>query len=176
MRRIKNSVQLIFISALTPALLAGCVGTKEKVTAVEPPKPEQRLIVHDLRTEISSKRDQVAAHVDFTNHTGRSLEYVMFKTTAFDNQGKLVPSLKSGRPNAWLRIAGPLQDGSRTGANRWEKVWASADINCFRIEGAEVIYEDSSVEFYKLDQIEMDLAMLAPPICQTTDESLAAAD
>lgn len=173
---IKNSVQLIFISALTPILLAGCIATKEKAAVVEPLKPEQRLIVHDLRTDSSGKRNHVAAHVDFTNQTGRSLEYVMFKTTAFDNQGKLVPSLKSGRPNAWLRIAGPLHDGSRTGSNRWEKVWASADINCFRIEGAEVIYEDSSVEFYKPDQIEMDLAMLAPPICHTTDESLAAAD
>lgn len=176
MRSIKKSVQLSFLCAIVPALMAGCVTTKEKVAEVEPPKPLQRLIVHDLSTDLSGKRNQVAANVDFTNHTGRSLEYVMFKTTAFDHQGKLIPSLKSGRPNAWLRIAGPLPDGGRTGSNRWEKVWANADINCFRIDGAEVIYEDSSVEFYQLDQIEMDMAMLAPPICQTTDENLAAAD
>jgi len=173
---IRNSVQLVFLSTLVPALLAGCVATKEKVAITEPIRPEQRLVVHDLRTDVTGKRHQVAAHVDFTNQTGRSLEYVMFKTTAFDHEGKLIPSLKSGRPNAWLRIAGPLEDGTRSGSNRWEKVWANANINCFRIEGAEIIYEDSSVEFFDIDQIELDLAILAPPICQATDESLAIID
>lgn len=170
----KRTVQLIFASLVTPALLVGCVATKEKVaeTAPPPPMPEQRLVVHDLTTD-TGKKKLVAAQVDFTNKTGRSLEYVMFKTTAYDHQGQVVPSFKSGRPNAWLRIAGPLEHDSRTGAQRWEKVWASSTINCFRIEGAEVIYEDSSVEFYQLNQIELDLAMLPPTLCQEVDESLA---
>ena len=170
----KRTVQLIFASLAAPLLLAGCVTTKEKVAEVPvpPPMPEQRLVVHDLTTE-TGKKQLVAAQVDFTNKTGRSLEYVMFKTTAFDRQGQVVPSFKSGRPNAWLRIAGPLQPGSRTGAQRWEKVWASSAINCFRIEGAEVIYEDSSVEFFQLDQIELDLAMIPPALCQEVDGSLA---
>jgi len=170
----KSLVQLTFASLAAPLLLVGCVTTKEKLAEapVPPPMPEQRLVVHDLMTE-TGKKQLVAAQVDFTNKTGRSLDYVMFKTTAYDRQGQVVPSLKSGRPNAWLRIAGPLQPGSRSGAQRWEKVWASSAINCFRIEGAEVIYEDSSVEFYQLDQIELDLAMLPPTLCQDVDESLA---
>ena len=175
MKSRRHSVQLIFASVLVPTLLAGCVATKEQVVVVEPELPEQRLVIHELGTEIGNKKS-VAASVDFTNHTGRAVEYVMFKTTAFDHQGKLIPSMKSGRPNAWLRIAGPLQHGNRTGSNRWEKVWANTDINCFRVEGAEVIYEDSSVEFYQLDQIQLDLAMLPSPICQLTEESLAAND
>lgn len=148
--------------------------TKEQVTEAPPAPvlPEQRLVVHDLVTD-TNKKKVVAAQVDFTNKTGRSLEYVMFKTTAYDQNGKVVPALKSGRPNAWLRIAGPLQPDSRTGAHRWEKVWSSAEINCFRIDGAEVIYEDSSVEFYQLDQIEFDLAVIPPPLCQAIDKSLA---
>ena len=169
----KRTVQLIFASLAAPLLLAGCVTIKEKVAETPPPPmPEQRLVVHDLTTD-TGKKKLVAAQVDFTNKTGRSLEYVMFKTTAYDQQGQVVPSFKSGRPNAWLRIAGPIEHDSRTGAQRWEKVWASSAINCFRIEGAEVIYEDSSVEFYQLDQIELDLAMLPPALCQEVDKSLA---
>ena len=169
----KSTVQLIF-TLITALVLAGCVTTKEKVVEAppQPVQPEQRLVVHDLTTETGSKQ-LVAAQVDFTNKTGRSLEYVMFKTTAYDQQGQVVPSVKSGRPNAWLRIAGPLHPGSRTGAQRWDKVWANAQIDCFRIEGAELIFDDSSVEFYNTDQIELDLAVLPPALCQSVDKSLA---
>lgn len=166
-------VQLIIASVLMPLMLGGCVATQKKVAKVAPPEPSQRLIVHDLSTEVSGKRSHVTAAVDFTNDTGRSLEYVMFKTTAFDQQGREIPSLKSGRPNAWLRIAGPLDHGDRTGAKRWEKVWASKHISCFKVEGAEVIYDDSSVEFYNMDQISIDMPVLPPAMCQSLDGSLA---
>lgn len=169
----KKLAKLIFVSSIIITGLTGCVSKPEKVAVAPAPQlPEQRLIVHDLNTE-AGKKSMIAAQVDFTNMTGRSLEYVMFKTTAFDAQGKVIPSHKSGRPNAWLRIAGPLVDKSRTGVQRWDKVWAGTEVSCFRIEGAEVIFEDSSVEFYQLDQIEMDLAVLPPALCQNVEESLA---
>ena len=168
-----KSVQLIVACFVVPLILSGCVSTQKKVAVVAPAQPSQRLIVHDLSTEVIGKRSHVAAAVDFTNDTGRSLEYVMFKTTAFDSQGREIPSLKSGKPNAWLRIAGPLNHGDRTGENRWEKVWASKQISCFRVEGAEVIYDDSSVEFFDMDQISLDLTVLPPAICQSMDTSLA---
>jgi len=170
----KTNKSLMFILTLTAISLSGCVSNREKVaeTPAAPAVPEQRLVVHDLATHVGNK-SMVAAEVDFTNMTGRALDYVMFKTTAYDTEGKVISAHKSGRPNAWLRIAGPLQPQSRTGLQRWEKVWASSDIDCFRIEGAEVIFDDSSVEYYPADQIELDLTALPPALCQAVDESLA---
>lgn len=166
---------LAVLSVCTSVLvLSGCQITKPKTAAVAPPPPPpQKLIVHNLSTQVG-KRQIVAAEVDFSNDTGRSLDYVMFKTRAFDHNGKEIPAMKSGQPNAWLRIAGPISHGHRTGGQRWDKVWANSNISCFRIEGAEVIYEDSSVEFYEMDQIEMDLAALPPAVCQPIDKRVAA--
>ncbi len=171
MPRRKTTTNLLIL-ATAGAILSGCQSNKPKTVALPPP-PAEKLVVHNLATDTSKKRHIVAAHVDFSNETGRSLDYVMFKTRAFDSAGREIPALKSGKDNAWLRIAGPLKTGYRTGDTRWEKVWNSADISCFRIEGAEVIFDDSSVEFYEMDQIEMDLTALQPAVCQPVGRKVA---
>ena len=166
-----------FILVILASVLAtGCSWDRFKSAKTPPPlppAPTEKLIVHNLTTDIGGKRNHVAAHVDFSNQTGRALDYVMFKTRAFDQKGVEIPALKSGKPNAWLRIAGPFTSGHRTGNQRWEKVWASAELTCFRIEGAELIFDDSSVEFYEMDKIELDLAVMQPSICQPVAESVA---
>jgi len=133
---------------------------------------EERLVIHQLSPHKTGP-NTAAAEIDFTNKTGQSLSYVMFKTTAYDGNGNIVKAQKSGAPNAFLRLAGPIQDSKRSGVNRWNTVWADSQVVCFRIEGAEVIFSDSSVEDYALDQIEMDLATLPPSVCHHDGQTVA---
>ena len=89
----------------------------------------------------------------------------MFKTTAYTADGKVVPSKKSGRPNAWLRVAGPFAPGASSGNKRWEKVWQNKKLSCFRIEGAELIDVDGVVEYFEADQIKLAPSAAASAEC-----------
>ncbi|NRP48098.1 hypothetical protein XMM312_002260 [Marinobacterium sp. xm-m-312] len=162
-----------------PALvLSGCISlpdTTAKLTTqqpITPAPPQKTLVIHQLQTEVITQKN-VAAVIDFSNQTDRDLDYVMFKTIAFDAEGKVIPAMKSGDDHAYLRIAGPLSPEHRTGDQQWDKVWADSSVSCFRIESAELIFSDSSVEDYSTDQIELQLPTLQPAICQHDQGSLA---
>ncbi|KEA64413.1 hypothetical protein ADIMK_1659 [Marinobacterium lacunae] len=101
------------------------------------------------------KHGVVAAHIDFVNGTQNTLDYVMFKTTAYTNDGKLVRAKKTGRENAWLRVAGPFAPGESSGDKRWDKVWQNSHLSCFRIDGAELIDVNGVVEYYEADRIKL---------------------
>lgn len=169
-----KSLTIITTVTLASALLTGC-NTKPKVAESDqtPHYQDERLVIHHLSADTSNLK-LASAEIDFSNKTGRSLSYVMFKTTAYDHQGKVVAAKKSGAQNAYLRIAGPIEDSNRTGTNRWDSVWTHRQVACFKIDSAEVIFSDSSVEDFSLEQIEMDLAVLPPSICQHDTEALAA--
>ena len=136
--------------ALLAALISACAQKEIPEPVVqkpEPVKPKPVLIISDHRA--SNNRD---AHISFTNGTGKTLQYVMFKTRAYTRDGQLVPSKKSGRPDTWLRVAGPFAPGEYSGEKIWKQVWQHRNLDCFHIEGAELIFaEDQSVEYHTSD-------------------------
>ena len=172
--RMQNALKL----TLPALMLSGCISLPETTAQlvpdepVTPSKPQEKLVIHQLQTEVIAKR-QVAAVIDFSNQTDRNLDYVMFKAIAFNEAGQVIPAMKSGDHHAYLRIAGPLTPDHRTGNQQWDKVWADTGVSCFRIESAELIFSDSSVEDYSRDQIEMQLPTLQPAVCQHDTGSLA---
>lgn len=163
---------------LPALLLTGCISLPKTTTdltvqlPIAPSEPQEKLVIHQLQTEVIAKR-QVAAVIDFSNQTDRNLDYVMFKAIAFNEEGQVIPAMKSGDHHAYLRIAGPLTPDYRTGDQQWDKVWADTKVSCFRIESAELIFSDSSVEDYSSDQIELQLPTLQPAICQHDKGSIA---
>lgn len=137
--------------ALAAALLGACAQKEMPKPPVaqkpEPVKPKPVLIISDHRA--SGNRD---AHISFINGTDKTLQYVMFKTQAFTRDGQQVASKKSGRPDTWLRVAGPFAPGEHSGEKIWKQVWQHRNLDCFRIEGAELIFaEDQSVEYHTSD-------------------------
>ncbi len=163
---------------LPALLLSGCISlpetterlaTEESTAAIQ---PQKKLVIHHLQSAFIADKN-VAAIIDFSNQTDRGLDYVMFKTIAFDSDGRVIPAMLSGDDHAYLRIAGPLSPNHRTGDQLWDKVWADSAISCFRIEGAELIFSDSSVEDFAYDQIEMQLPTLQPAVCQHDQGALA---
>ncbi len=150
-------------------LLSACAEKPQPVAQapapVIPPKPKPTLLVKNFYPAPPEKRGVVAANIDFVNATESTLEYVMFKTTAYTADGKVVPSKKSGRPNAWLRVAGPFAPGASSGNKRWEKVWQNKKLSCFRIEGAELIDVDGVVEYFEADQIKLAPSAAASAEC-----------
>ncbi len=149
-----SSRNLLKLGGLIAAtlLLAACANKpKQEPVAekpVEPPKPKPVLLISSHGPQNNS-----AAQISFTNGTSRTLQYVMFKTTAYTDTGVLVPSKKSGRPNAWLRIAGPFGPNEVVSNKVWPKVWQHPHLSCFRIEGAELIFDDQSVEYHGVDRM-----------------------
>eukprot|EP01155_Anaeramoeba_flamelloides_P027216 Anaeramoba_flamelloidesa823260_23.p1 GENE.a823260_23~~a823260_23.p1 ORF type:complete len:182 (+),score=13.91 a823260_23:192-737(+) len=136
-------------------LLAACAQkqTAPPVTQHEhqpKPAPKPVLLISDHHTQGTSD-----ASISFINGTDQTLQYVMFKTTAFTGEGKPVNSKKSGRRNAWLRVAGPFAPGERVGDKLWTKVWQHPNLSCFKIEGAELIFADQSVEYHGIDRFTM---------------------
>jgi len=137
--------------ALAAALLSACVQEETLKPPVaqkpEPVKLKPVLIISDHRA--GGSRD---AHISFINGTDKTLQYVMFKTAAYTHNGQRVYSKKSGRPDTWLRVAGPFAPGEHSGEKVWKQVWQHRDLDCFRIEGAELIFaEDQSVEYHTSD-------------------------
>lgn len=159
-------------------LLSACAEKPQPVAqapepAPPPPKPKPTLQVTNFFPAPPEKKGVVAANIEFVNSTESTLEYVMFKTTAYTADGKLVPSKKSGRENAWLRVAGPFAPGQSSGNKRWDKVWQNSKLSCFRIEGAELIDVDGVVEYFEIDQIKLPSASTsaecgAPALAQTS--------
>lgn len=136
---------------IATTLLAACAQKQPEPVAVAPkpkPKPKPVLMISEHATQGTS-----AARINFTNGTGKTLQYVMFKTSAYTADGKPVNSKKSGRRNAWLRVAGPFAPGEISGDKVWKKVWQHPNLGCFRIEGAELIFADQSVEYHGVDRM-----------------------
>lgn len=156
--RLRQSARPLLLFSIA-ALLSACAEKPQPVAKIvqppppAPPKPKPALVIKSLHPTLTSRKGLVAAHIDFVNGTGRTLEYVTFKTTAYTEDGRLVRSKKTGRKNAWLRVAGPFPPGQSSGDKLWDKVWNNRKMNCFRIDGAELIDTQGVVEYYKADRI-----------------------
>ena len=146
----------IKIALLTSTLtLTGCITTPEKVSKSAPAiqKPSEAIVIHQLELTPSKNGQSTHATIDFTNQTGRELSYVMFKATAFDNKGHIIRARKSNAQHAFLRLAGPIRNKTRSGIQKWERVWANQGAKCFNIESVELIFNDSSVEEVLIPEI-----------------------
>lgn len=155
----RNTFLRALPTATATLLLAACAQKPQPVVKAPEPKkpapPPPALVIKDYHPANPSAHGVVAAHIDFINGTPNTLEYVMFKTTAFTDDGRVVRSKKSGRENAWLRVAGPFAPGESSGDKRWEQVWQNRKLSCFRIEGAELIDINGVVEYYDADRISL---------------------
>lgn len=145
-------------------LLAACVTTitgcdslfKKEPEPVPEPEPvvkvkklkEPVVQVHDFKPGKPGRGGLTDAHIVFSNISGERLQFVMFKTTAYDSQGRVVRAKKTNRPNAWLRVAGPFEPFKPAGDHKWDKIWQSKDLACIEVEGVEIIYMDGANEYY----------------------------
>ena len=166
-----HAIRIKIALLATTLALTGCV-TKPETTVKSAPivqKPKEALVIHQLELTPSKNGQSTHATIDFTNQTGRELSYVMFKATAFDNKGHIVRAHKSGAEHAFLRVAGPFAKDSRSGGQRWEKVWTQNKLSCVAIESAELIFADSSVEEIKADQIALNTFQN----CSVAEQNLA---
>lgn len=119
----------------------------EPVVKIKPLK-EPVVQVHGFKPGKPGKGGLTDAHISFSNVSGQTLQFVMFKTTAYDAQGRIVPAKKTNRPDTWLRVAGPFHPFAQTGEHKWDKIWQSNNIACFEVEGVEIIYMDGANEYY----------------------------
>lgn len=163
-KRFSNTLLRSTILAFAALALTGCLDfsflkrdPQPVVEVIPPPPPAVRpaLMVSQATPDARGSRGDVGAYINFINGTNLTIEYVMFKTTAYDHQGRVVPSKRSGDPNTWLRVAGPFSPGQASGSRHWEQLWQNRNVQCFEIEGVELIYMDGMVEFYEADRIEL---------------------
>ncbi|MBV1788783.1 hypothetical protein KQ940_12025 [Marinobacterium sp. D7] len=150
----------LLIPVVCTLMLAACAQKPQPQPVVKKPEPKPAppppsLVIRNMHPAAPEKHGVVAAHIDFVNGTPNTLEYVMFKTTAYTADGKLVRAKKTGRENAWLRVAGPFAPGESSGDKRWDKVWQNSKLSCFRIEGAELIDVNGVVEYFEADRIKL---------------------
>lgn len=163
----RSLLKIVTVGCVSAFLLSACALHKKQPEVAKVVKPVfvPPLQIKDISFKEKS-RGSVSANVDFINNTSRTLQYVTFKTTAFDSKGNLVRANKTGRVNAWLRVAGPFAPGLATGDKGWDKVWKSRAMSCFRIDGAELIDNQGVVEYYSADQLEVLPQALAKGVCQ----------
>lgn len=137
--------------------LAGCdsMFKKSESPAPEPepvvkikPLKEPVVQIHGFQTGKPGKGGLTDAHISFSNVSDQTLQFVTFKTTAYDAEGRIVPAKKTSRPDAWLRVAGPFHPFASAGEHKWDKIWQSKNITCFEVEGVEIIYMDGANEYY----------------------------
>ncbi|MFC6670066.1 hypothetical protein [Marinobacterium aestuariivivens] len=119
----------------------------EPVVKVKPLK-EPVVQIHGFKPGQPGKGGLTDAHIRFSNVSDQTLQFVMFKTTAYDAEGHIVPAKKTNRPDAWLRVAGPFRPLAPPGEHKWDKIWQHKQIACFEVEGVEIIYMDGANEYY----------------------------
>lgn len=158
---IGSMIARTLVLLVAAASLTGCLNFSKKTPEPEvvidvpppPPLPKPALLISQMTPEPPKARGDVGAYISFVNGTDLTIQYVMFKTTAYDQNGRIVPSKRSGDPNTWLRVAGPFSPGQASGSRHWEQLWQNHNLRCFEIEGVELIYMDGMVEFYHADRI-----------------------
>ncbi|GGO78719.1 hypothetical protein GCM10011348_11330 [Marinobacterium nitratireducens] len=137
--------------------IAGCNSLfSKKPEPVPEPEPvvkvkklkEPVVQVHGFKPGKPSRGGLTDAHINFSNVSAERLQFVMFKTTAYDSKGRVVRAKKTNRPTAWLRVAGPFEPFKPATDHKWDKIWQSNDLACFEVEGVEIIYMDGANEYY----------------------------
>ncbi|SFG00365.1 hypothetical protein [Neptunomonas qingdaonensis] len=151
MQFIKRSSLLI-----TLALLAAC--SSDKIVQAPPaPAPvyvPPPLIALELAEPKSEKhRGRAGAYIHFSNISSGTYQYVLFRTTAFDKNGKVIRAKKSRDENAYLRVAGPIYPGEYSKGHSWKNTWSKKGVKCIDIDQIEIVFSDGSVEVAQGDTL-----------------------
>lgn len=150
----------LLVCATATLALVGCDNMAKKpepkpappVTYVKPvPKPVVQ--VSGFFPGAPRRNGLTDAHISFKNVSDQTLQFVMFKTTAYDSDGKVVEAKKTHRQHAWLRVAGPFGPYADAGEHTWNKIWQSRKTACFEVEGVQIIYMDGANEYYNASRL-----------------------
>jgi hypothetical protein len=151
MQLIKRSFILI-----TFVLLAAC-STEKEIAKVPDPVPvyvPEPLITLELAEPVQKKkRGSVGANIHFTNSSSGTYQYILFRTTAYDEEGNIVSARKSRDHSAYLRVAGPIHPGEFSKGHSWKNTWSRAKIDCIDVDHVEIIFSDGSVEIAQGDRL-----------------------
>lgn len=134
---------------LAVVLVAAC--SKKEVVVTPPPAPVYKplpLIAVESATPLrkQSHSKQIGANISFSNISASTYQYILFKTTAYDKDGKVVPARKSRDSSAYLRVAGPIKPGQVSAGNAWQNTWNSKNVHCLAVDKVEIIFSDGSIE------------------------------
>ncbi len=132
-------------------LIAACSKKEVVVTPPPPPAPVYKpvpLIAVESATPLrkQSQSKQIGANISFSNISPATYQYILFKTTAYDKNGKVVPPRKSRDSSAYLRVAGPIKPGQLSASNAWQNTWNSKNVHCLAVDKVEIIFSDGSIE------------------------------
>jgi hypothetical protein len=147
MRALFNWTGLVVVIGL----LSAC--SQEKVVIMPPPEPAPPPIVisplitlENAHPIIKGKRGPVGTNIDFVNSSEGVYQFILFRTTAYDDAGNIVRARKSRDHSAYLRVAGPIMPGQRSLGNAWKNTWAKHSVQCVDIDSVEIVFSDGSVE------------------------------
>jgi len=148
----------LLVVAAGAIALTGCGNMFKKPAPVVEPEPEPVVYVRPIpkpvvqingfRAGKPGKAGLTDAHISFSNVSDQPFQFVMFKTTAYNAEGKIINAKKTNRPETWLRVAGPFRPFSSAGEHKWGQIWANKKATCFEVEGVEIIFMDGANEFY----------------------------
>lgn len=151
-------MQLIRRSSLliTLALLTAC--SSDKIVQAPPaPVPVYvpiPLIALELAEPKSEKqRGRAGTNIHFSNISSGTYQYVLFRTTAYDEKGNIIRAKKSRDHNAYLRVAGPIYPGEYSKGHSWKNTWSKKGVNCIDIDQIEIVFSDGSVEVAQGDTL-----------------------
>lgn len=150
-----------FSLAAVALLLAACA--KEEIAVITPPPPEPvyqpspLILLEQAEAIPAGKRGPVGANISFTNISDDTYQYVLFRTTAYDKNGKIVKARKSLDESAYLRVAGPIAPGQFSSGHAWKNTWKSRRVHCLDIDQVEIIFTDGSVEVAKGERLTSNL-------------------
>jgi hypothetical protein len=148
----------LLVAAAGAVTLVGCGNMFKKPAPVAQPEPEPVVYVrpipkpvvqvHGFRASKPGRGGLTDAHISFSNVSDQTFQFVMFKTRAYNADGKIINAKKTNRPDTWLRVAGPFSPFSNAGEHKWDKIWSNRKATCFEVEGVEVIYMNGANEYY----------------------------
>lgn len=143
-----RTVRLLTVSGLA-LMIAACSQEKVVQQAPPPPPPEpvKPLITLNETAPIQpKKRGPYGANISFVNSSAGTYQYILFRTTAYDETGKVVNARKSRDESAYLRVAGPIRPGQNSAGHTWTNTWNKKGVHCLDVDQVEIIFTDGSVE------------------------------
>jgi len=143
-------MRILKITVLIGAALWLSACRQEKVVETPPPAPvyvPPPLISLELaRPVLKNKRGPVGANINFINISPSTYQYLLFRTTAYDKNGKVIKPRKSRDHRAYLRVAGPIPPGTYSSGHNWENTWKGTSVQCIDIDHVEIVFADGSIE------------------------------
>lgn len=143
-----SAFRLIFV-ILAALWLSAC---RQEVAIIEPPpepvvyQPEPLITLELVQPVLKNKRGPVGANINFINSSTNTYQYVLFRTTAYDKNGKVIRARRSLDEHAYLRVAGPVPAGKYSSGHAWDNTWKGKNVHCIEVDEVEIVFADGSVE------------------------------